>query len=65
MDEQGGTRGMAAYRCTPNTALSSGAEWRLVGSFCRALNPPVTRPDTQRRHKQGDARVGAASWPGR
>ena len=65
MDEQGGTRGMAAYRCTPNPSLISGAEWRLEGSFCRWLNPPVTQPDTQRRHKQGDARVGAASWPGR
>jgi len=58
MDEQGGTRGMAAYRCTPNPALIHGAEWRREGSFCRSLYPPVTPPDTQRRHKQGDAKVG-------
>ena len=65
MDEQGSTRGMAAYRCAPNAAIISGAEWRLEGAFCRWLNPPVTQPDTQRRHKQGDAKAGAASWPGK
>lgn len=58
IDASGGTRGMAAYRCT-----ASG--WRVEGSFCNWLHPAQPVPAPSRPRLGGDARAGAASWPGR
>lgn len=67
IDSRGGTRGMAAFRCQATDAQASGAAWKLEGYHCHLLYPPAdpTAPDKQRRHKMGDAKVGAASWPRR
>lgn len=58
IDDTGGTRGMAAYRCTP-------AGWRLEGSHCTWLYPPAQPSTPASRPLAGDARTGAASWPRR
>ena len=67
IDSHGGTRGMAAFRCQATDAQASGAAWKLEGYHCHLLYQPADpmAPATQRRHKMGDAKVGAASWPRR
>lgn len=58
IDDTGGTRGMAAYRCTA-------AGWHREGAFCNWLYPPSAPASAPRKPLAGDARTGAASWPGR
>lgn len=58
IDANGGTRGMAAFRCAPNPHIVTGAVWQLEGSYCNWLYPPADPTDTQRRHKLGDAKIG-------
>lgn len=65
MDDEGATRGMAAFRCRANPHIDVGAEWVMEGSYCRWLYPPVDPAPRAPRPLGGDARVGPASWPGR